>query len=268
MKKIAYLLLSVVLLTSCFSSRNSQADSFKKLTVGMSKAEVEYWIGPPELYLSVTRTPDGVEEVLQYRNYYNEVFALEFINDYLVSANYIYSGSWYPMYQTYPPIGRPVFPPGYIPNRPAPRPPSWAHPRPPVNPRPPAAIRPPANEGRPPASVRPPANEGRPPASTRPPAGGSNSGSTTRPSGTGSSTRPSGTGNSGSTTRPSNTTGRESAQPRESTQSRESSGTSVRQNSSSGSRESSGNINSGSSGSSTSRGSGSSTTTRSRSNSR
>lgn len=164
--------MSVLLLTGCVVSRNPQADNFKNLTVGMSKSEVEYWIGPPELYLSVIRTSQGIEEVLQYRNIYNEVFALEYFNDYLVSANYIYSGSWYPMYPpvNYPGFGRPVFPPGYRPNRPAPRPPGWANPKPPVNPRPPAEVRPPSNSGggntRPPASTRPGSNT-RPSGSTR-----------------------------------------------------------------------------------------------------
>lgn len=140
---------------SCTMFKNSSTNNFEQLTIGMSKAEVEYWIGPPERYLSARDTPSGWEEILQYRTSYNELFALEFINDYLVAADHIYNDSWYPMYPPAyrPPYGGPVFPPGYRPNHPQ-RPPSNV--RPPANTRSPA-VRPstPSNDSRQPATIRP-----------------------------------------------------------------------------------------------------------------
>ncbi len=187
MKKIVYILVATLVLTGCSISRNSQADNFKRLTIGMSKGEVEYWIGPPELYLSVTRTPYGIEEVLQYRNIYNELFALEFVNDYLVSADYIHSGAWYPMYPVAnrPPHGKPVFPSHYKPNKPAPS-------RPPANTNRPSgdAINPSDVSGRPSGISNRPSIEERPSGTNNRPAVNerpSQNGSTTRPS---TNTRP------------------------------------------------------------------------------
>jgi hypothetical protein len=183
MKKIVYLLFWTLFAISCSTTHNNYPiDNYKQLTVGMSKSEVEYWVGPPECYLDLRRTTYGYREILQYRNIYNEVFALEFLNDYLVSADYIYGEIWRPMYPIAqrPSFGRPIFPPGYRPNYPPPSPPSNV--RPPQdnnNSRPPSSTRPPANSQpdntRPPASNQP--DNTRPPASTtRPPANSTNSG--------------------------------------------------------------------------------------------
>ncbi|MDR0864682.1 MAG: hypothetical protein LBO74_07090 [Candidatus Symbiothrix sp.] len=184
MKKIVFLLFWTLFATGCSTTRNNYPiDNYKHLTVGMSKSEVEYWVGPPECYLDMRRTAYGYREILQYRNIYNEVYALEFLNDYLVSADYIYGDIWHPMYPVAqrPPFGRPIFPPGYRPNYPPPSPPSHIRPpqdnnnntsRPPSNPRPPSSSRPPANT--PPPTTLPATP--LPPATTRPSTGSTNSG--------------------------------------------------------------------------------------------
>ena len=123
MKKAICFFSLFLILWGCGSYR--QQFDIRSLTVGMSKAEVNSLVGSPERYLSISRTPYGYEEILQYRNVYNEIYALEFVNDYLVAANYIYDGMYYSMYPpaNRPPYGKSVFPSSYKPNRPAPAPP-------------------------------------------------------------------------------------------------------------------------------------------------
>lgn len=121
----------------------------------MTKKEVRYWIGPPERYLDKRRTPYGYEEILQYRNIYDEFFAMKFLDDQLTAVDYIGKETSYPIYSTPPPPrGTPIFPPNGKSDYPAP--PSNTPPvqdtRPPSNPREPAVTRPPSNP-RPPAST-------------------------------------------------------------------------------------------------------------------
>ncbi|MDL2223676.1 hypothetical protein LJB98_06260, partial [Bacteroidales bacterium OttesenSCG-928-M11] len=123
MKKILFILVAIVLLQGCVTSGYRTYD-IKDLRVGMTRYEVENLIGPAERVLSIRWTNLGYEEILQYRNYYNQLFALEYIEGILVGADYIYDGGWYPMYNTRPDYGRPVFPSHYSPNRPAPAPPA------------------------------------------------------------------------------------------------------------------------------------------------
>ncbi|MDR0541646.1 MAG: hypothetical protein LBH19_05475 [Dysgonamonadaceae bacterium] len=217
MKKVIAFLVIVCVVAACSTMQTVyyQTDNYNRLNIGMSKWEVEDWIGPPLRYLDARRTAYGYEEILLYRNRYNEYFALEFVNDYLVSADYVYDGGWYPMYPSYnrPSFGKPVFPPHYRPNRPY-YPPSDTYParpsqpdnpqRPDSRPRPPSTTRPDNNSQAPnyersssttrpsanerPASntARPSSNSERPASTTRPSTGTSNSDSreSTRPSST------------------------------------------------------------------------------------
>ncbi|MDR1526403.1 MAG: hypothetical protein LBS46_01880 [Dysgonamonadaceae bacterium] len=243
MKKMIILSGLISLLTACSITQSVyQTDNYDRLNIGMSKWEVENWIGPPIRYLDARRSPYGYEEIVLYRNRYNEYFALEFVNDYLVAANYVYDGGWYPMYPSYnrPPFGKPVFPPHYRPNKPY-YPPVGVQPgrpsqpnnpqRPPSSPRPPANTRPDNNSQspnyeRPSSTTRPPANE-RPSSTTRPPANERPS-STTRPpanerpandrSGTSSGTSNSGTRESSNTGNTSRESSRSSSSERSSEQ--------------------------------------------------
>jgi hypothetical protein len=138
-KQIVLLILSCVLSCAIAGCSSLQVvyrtDNYKQLSIGMSKWEVEDKIGPPLRYLNAVRSSYGYEEMLLYRNRYSEYFALEFINDRLVSANYVYGEEWYPMYSPYdrPSFGKPAFPPNYHPHRPY-SPPSEARPgRPPYS---------------------------------------------------------------------------------------------------------------------------------------
>lgn len=141
MKKLLLIALTAILLYGCASSNYNSYD-VRDLRVGMTKFEVERLIGPAERVLSIQWTSFGYVELLQYRNQYNQLFALEYREGILIGAEYIYQGYWYPMYTTRPGHGRPVFPPSYRPNRPAPAPPANAPSRPqnnnnmqPANPR-------------------------------------------------------------------------------------------------------------------------------------
>ncbi|GHT76146.1 hypothetical protein AGMMS50262_13530 [Bacteroidia bacterium] len=187
MKQMIYFLLLIFTLTGCGTINNNyETEPYRQLRVGMSKREVEYLIGPPERYLEMRRTPYGYQEILQYWTYYDQPFALEFINDYLTSANYIYGSIWYPMYpwENRPGYGRPIFPPSYRPDRPF-YPPSQTQPgfpRPPATTRPPSTPRPPANTSRPESTTRPSESTPRPAATTRP--SGSDSTNSSRQEGT------------------------------------------------------------------------------------
>jgi hypothetical protein len=218
MKKLIAILLLFGATTACTVLQTAyQTDNYNLLRIGMTKWEVENYIGPPTDYLAAHRSPYGYEEILLFHNRYNEPFALEFRNDYLVSANYVHNGEWYPMYPVpnRPAYGNPAFPPSYRPSRPY-YPPS--NNRPPSTSRPgnnaPAqnydrpsssATRPPAAER--PATERPATNNNRPstpssgqtpPTTSRPSSRPDNNTETTRPSSTerpASTTRSSGQSN-------------------------------------------------------------------------
>lgn len=119
MKKILLIITIIAVFASC-GTYNS-VDSMSQLRSGMSKGEVEYYLGLPINVLTVNYTQNGVQEVLSYRNNYNEIYAVEFWNDYLTGYEYLYDDRPYvapapPMYL--PPAGRPIIvTPGH--NRPA-----------------------------------------------------------------------------------------------------------------------------------------------------
>lgn len=112
MKKLMYILTLTalaLLVTSCGSFRSLDIN---RLTTGMTKAQVEEMAGPPQRVLAVNNTKDGYQEVLEYSTARNEVYALEFWNDYLTGYEYLYDDIQYvpapapPMY--IPPYGRPI----------------------------------------------------------------------------------------------------------------------------------------------------------------
>lgn len=119
MKRIVYLMVLAVVAGSCAMYKSLDLNS---LTTGMTKAEVRAIVGPPDRILAVNNTEKGYQEVLEYRTSRNEVYALEFWNDYLTGYEFLYDDVNYvpsvvpPMW--YPEPGRPIIPPGYYPNRP------------------------------------------------------------------------------------------------------------------------------------------------------
>jgi len=91
----------------------------------MTKAQVEKVAGLPNRVLSINATEDGYQEVLEYITSSNEVYALEFWDDYLTGYEYLYEDVNYvaPLYPPagYPPYGRPIIvvpPDNNRPNRP------------------------------------------------------------------------------------------------------------------------------------------------------
>ncbi|MDR0823643.1 MAG: hypothetical protein LBN74_01000 [Prevotella sp.] len=87
MKKVFVLIVITVLFISCGSYKSLNLD---KLTTGMTKEEVIYRVGEPRRVLAVNNTSDGYQEVLEYRTSRNEVYALEFWNDYLTGYEFLY----------------------------------------------------------------------------------------------------------------------------------------------------------------------------------
>lgn len=184
MKKVIFISLLFFIATGC--NLSYRAVDLGKLTVGMTKAQVRNVIGAPERTLVVNQSRDGYQEVLQYRTPYNEVYALEFWDDYLVGYEHLYDDVIYapapapPVVR--PPFGKPIYP-GYKPpkpnkpGKPTPVPPNRPTPNPPNEPhrpdRPNSSTRPGNRPG-----VSSPSENTRP--STRPSSGGSEN-SNTRP---------------------------------------------------------------------------------------
>lgn len=120
MKKIIVVLLTVVFITACGTYKTLDLSS---LTFGMTTQEVIQIAGKPQRVLSARNTPDGYQEVLEYQTRYNEVYALEFWNNYLTGYEYLYDDVIYvapaipPSY--FPEYGRPIY---IYPSRPSDRP--------------------------------------------------------------------------------------------------------------------------------------------------
>ncbi len=91
MKKILFLLCIVFTLSACGTYQT--ASPVDQLTSGMSKYDVEYLMGNPSRVMAVNRTPQGIQEVLEYRDPYGDYYALEFWNDYLVNCEYLNYGN-------------------------------------------------------------------------------------------------------------------------------------------------------------------------------
>ena len=175
MKKLSLVILTSFLLVACGAYKYLDLGM---LTTGMTIAEVENLMGPPERVLAVNKKDGYVQEVLEYRTGKNEVYALEFWDNYLTGYEFLYDDVNYlppiapPM--VFPRYGRPIYiHPDHRPN----------HPNRPNRPSRPESNRPESNRpGRPetnrPESSRPETNRPtRPetkPEVTRPNSGTSN----------------------------------------------------------------------------------------------
>ena len=80
MKKISLFILASFLLVACGAYKYLDLGM---LTTGMTVAEVENLMGPPNRVLAVNKKDGYVQEVLEYRTARDEVYALEFWDNYL-----------------------------------------------------------------------------------------------------------------------------------------------------------------------------------------
>lgn len=120
MKKLSLVILTSFLLVACGAYKYLDLGM---LTTGMTIAEVENLMGPPERVLAVNKKDGYVQEVLEYRTGKNEVYALEFWDNYLTGYEFLYDDVNYlppiapPM--VFPPYGRPIYiHPDHRPNHP------------------------------------------------------------------------------------------------------------------------------------------------------
>lgn len=156
MKKISLFILASFLLVACGAYKYLDLGM---LTTGMTVAEVENLMGPPNRVLAVNKKDGYVQEVLEYRTARDEVYALEFWDNYLTGYEYLYDDVTYippvapPM--IFPDYGRPI----YI------YPPDHHHPNRPNKPNRPGSNRPGSNR---PESNRPSRPESNRPGSNRP----------------------------------------------------------------------------------------------------
>ncbi|MCS2894222.1 hypothetical protein NXY11_02775 [Parabacteroides faecis] len=164
MKKISLIILTSFLLVACGAYKYLDLGM---LTTGMTVAEVENMMGPPNRVLAVNKKDGYVQEVLEYRTARDEVYALEFWDNYLTGYEYLYDNVTYippvapPM--IFPDYGRPI----YI------YPPDHHHPNRPNKPNRPGSNRPESNRPSRPETNRP---QTKPSEVTRP----SNSGTSNR----------------------------------------------------------------------------------------
>lgn len=165
MKRIGLIIVTSFLLVACGAYKYLDLGM---LTTGMTVAEVEYLMGPPARVLAVNEKDGYVQEVLEYRTGNNEVYALEFWDDYLTGYEYLYDDVNYlppaspPL--IFPDYGRPIY--IYPPGHPHPNRPNYpSRPNRPSRPSRPESNRPAPNRPSRPESTRPPV---RPSESTRP----------------------------------------------------------------------------------------------------
>lgn len=201
MKKYIFIVfVSTFLLAACGSMRIADVGN---LSEGMSINEVNSIMGSPIRVLSSDYRPDGKVEVLEYRSYQNDAYAIEFWNGRLTGYDFMYEDR--PVNVVTPSPVYPVSPPP----RPRPQPDYVAPPRPkPTQPSPPSTGRkptPPPNQTRPTIPANPPQTRPTTPDS-RP---------QTRP--TTPATRPTDAGKSG-TVRPTTGSGRSSSSSRQNEQ--------------------------------------------------
>ena len=170
MKKLSLVILTSFLLVACGAYKYLDLGM---LTTGMTIAEVENLMGPPERVLAVNKKDGYVQEVLEYRTGKNEVYDLELRDNCLTGYEFLYDDVNYlppiapPM--VFPPYGRPIYiHPDHRPN----------HPNRPNRPSRPESNRPGRPETNRPESSRPETNRPtRPetkPEVTRPNSGTSN----------------------------------------------------------------------------------------------
>ena len=120
MKKISLVILASFFLVACGAYKYLDLGM---LTTGMTITEVENLMGPPERVLAVNEKDGYVQEVLEYRTGRNEVYALEFWDNYLTGYEFLYDDVNYippvapPM--VFPAYGHPIYiHPDHRPNRP------------------------------------------------------------------------------------------------------------------------------------------------------
>lgn len=110
MKKFIFISIISLLFVACSSYKSLDLN---KLTTGMTKAEVRAIVGAPDRVLAVNDKREGYQEVLEYRTSRNEVYALEFWNDYLTGYEFLYDDVNYvaPIYPPtiWPDYGRPIY---------------------------------------------------------------------------------------------------------------------------------------------------------------
>lgn len=87
MKKISIIILTSFLLVSCGAYKQL---NFEVLTTGMTIAEVQNLMGPPERVFAVDKKEGYIHEVLEYRTGRNELYVLEFRDDCLTGCEYLY----------------------------------------------------------------------------------------------------------------------------------------------------------------------------------
>lgn len=122
MKKLSLILFTSLLLVACGAYKYLDLGM---LTTGMTVSEVEYLMGPPDRVLAVNKIDGYIQEVLEYRTARNEVYALEFWDNYLTGYEYLYDDVTYippvtpPM--VFPDYGRPIYiyPPAHHPGYPS-----------------------------------------------------------------------------------------------------------------------------------------------------
>jgi len=122
MKKVIFAVIMAVVFTACGTYKSLDLN---KLTTGMTKEQVETVIGKPDRILAVNDKKEGFQEVLEYRTSRDEVYALEFWNDYLTGYEFLYDDVNYTASVAppamWPSYGRPIYIiPGNRPNRPTP----------------------------------------------------------------------------------------------------------------------------------------------------
>lgn len=220
MKKMSIIISIAFIFSACATYKKLDLN---KLTFGMTTEQVIRVAGSPNRVLSARQTEEGYQEVLEFRTAYDEVYALEFWNDYLTGYEYLYEDVAY-VAPVHPPTlmpeyGRPI----YIinnyqssnrpnrPNRPSPEKPNR-----PDRPNRPAPERP-GSTNRPSTSSRP--ETGGSSQSERPAADRPGQSTTSRPS------NQSQTSGRGTTTRQTDTSGSSQSSGRSSGTSSRSSGT-------------------------------------------
>ncbi len=116
MKRIIFAMMIAVVFASCVTYKSLDLN---KLATGMTKEQVKDMMGEPDRVLAINDKEEGRQEVLEYRTSRDEVYALEFWNNYLTGYEFLYDDVTYvaPMAPPviWPDYGRPIY---IIPERP------------------------------------------------------------------------------------------------------------------------------------------------------
>jgi len=120
MKKIIIALVMAVTFAACATYKSLDLN---KLATGMTTEQVKEVMGEPDRILALNDKEEGHQEVLEYRTSRDEVYALEFWNNYLTGYEFLYDDMTY-IAPIAPPViwpdyGRPIYIiPDHKPNRP------------------------------------------------------------------------------------------------------------------------------------------------------